>query len=271
MLRTDRSRFGRLRVDREPIDVNELPRTSIRVPAPRREPFSAAAVEEIRRSRRHPRRTDYLYLHLRYLVDDLARTLATLRARDVLDVYCGARPYEDLLPKGSRCIGLDVDQAYRSADVVSDRFLPFEDGSFDLVLCAQAFYFVPRPVEAVAEIARVLRPEGTVVMTLPVAYPGTDRLYSEDQLRELFTAWNDLSIVASGGTAVSRAMLSGYFLHQAEKRLSGPARLLRVGFPLCYWGVNTVGSILDAVERRYLQEADRLPANLLLRATRPST
>jgi SAM-dependent methyltransferase len=123
--------------------VNELPRTSIRVPAPRREPFSAAALEEIRRSRRHPRRTDYLYIHLRYLVDDLARTLATVRARDVLDVYCGARPYEDLLPEGARCIGLDVDQAYSSADVVSDRFLPFEDGSFDLVLCAQAFYFVP--------------------------------------------------------------------------------------------------------------------------------
>jgi len=99
----------------------------------------------------------------------------------------------------------------------------------------QAFYFVPRPVEAIAEIARVLRPEGTVVMTLPVAYPGTDRLDSEDQLRELFTAWNDLSIVASGGTAVSRAMLSGYFLHQAEKRLSGPARLLRVGFPFATW------------------------------------
>ena len=35
--------------------------------------------------------------------------------------------------------------------------------------------------------------------------------------------------------------------------------------------MNTVGSILDAVERRYLQEADRLPTNLLLTATRPST
>jgi len=195
--------------------------------------------------------------------------LADVRALDVLDVYCGARPYEDLLPDGARCIGLDVDDAYGSADVVSDRFLPFEDSSFDLVLCTQAFYFIPRPAEAVAEIARVLRPAGTVVMTFPVAYPGTARLYSEEELRELFAGWNDLSIVASGGTAVSWAMLSGYLLRQLEKRLPRPARFLRVVFPVCYLGVNAVGSILDLVECRYLQHADRLPANLLLRATRP--
>src|SRR5712692_3152176 len=162
--------------------MRPLRATTIRVAPPAREPFSQAAIEGIRRSRRHPRRTDYLYLHLRYLVDDLAHALAGIRARDVLDVYCGTRPYEDLLPEGVRCIGLDIDDAYGSADVVSDQFLPFEAGSFDLVLCTQAFYFVPQPVEAVSEIARVLRPGATVVMTLPIAYPGTGRLYSEDQL-----------------------------------------------------------------------------------------
>jgi SAM-dependent methyltransferase len=243
---------------------------SFRVDAPVREPFSTAAVEAIRSSRRHPRRSDYLYLHLRYLVDDLTLALAGIHARDVLDVYCGARPYEDLLPAGARCIGLDIDDAYEAADIVSDLFLPFEDGSFDLVVCTQAFYFVPRPVDAVAEIARVLRPQGILVMTVPVVYPGTGRLYSEDQLRELFAAWSDVSIVVSGGTAVSRAMLSGYLLHQVEKRLSGPAQPLKVVFPLCYLGVNAVGSMLDLIERRYLRHAEVLPANLLLKATRPS-
>jgi SAM-dependent methyltransferase len=244
--------------------------TTVQVAPPGREPFSRDAIEGIRRSRKHPRRTDYLYLHLRYLVDDLAQALASVRARDVLDVYCGTRPYEDLLPDGAHCIGLDVTDLYGSADVVSDQFLPFDAGSFDLVLCTQAFYFVPRPVEAVSEIARVLRPGGTVVMTLPIAYPGTGRLYGEDQLRELFAGWGDVSIVASGGTAVSRAMLSGYLLHQVEKRLSGPAKLLRGVFPLCYVLVNAVGSVLDLVERRYLVDADQLPANLMLTATRPS-
>jgi SAM-dependent methyltransferase len=252
--------------------VPERSPTSFRVDLPARPPFPPGAVEEVRRSRRHPRRSDPLYLHLRRLVDDLARALDGVSARDVLDIYCGARPYEDLLPATAHCVGLDVDRAFGAgvADVVSDWFLPFEDGSFDLVLCTQAFYFVPRPVDAVAEIDRVLRTEGQLILTSPVAYPGTHRLYSETQLRELFAAWDDVSVVSSGGTAVSRATLTGYLLRQGEKRLQGPAKPLRVVFPLCYVLVNAVGLLLDIVERRYLASSDGLPANLLLTARKPN-
>lgn len=240
------------------------------VAAPARPRFSQRDIAAIRRSRRQPRRRDYLYLHLRTLVTDLEAALADVHARDVLDVYCGVRPYEDLLPPGSRCVGLDVDEAFGAADVVSTDFLPFESGSFDLVLCTQAFYFLPRPEAAVAELARVLRGDGVVILTCPVVYPGTERLYSETQLHELFAGWRDVSTVTSGGTAVSRATLTGYLLHQFEKRLSGPAKLLRPAFPVAYVFVNLVGSSLDVLERRYLGSADRLPANILLKATRPA-
>jgi hypothetical protein len=89
-------------------------------------------------------------------------------------------------------------------------------------------------------------------------------------LRQLFTGWDDVSVVASGGTAVSRATLSAYLLHQVEKRLSGPASLLRGVFTLCYLLVNAVGSFQDLVERRYLANVGQLPTNLLLKARRPS-
>lgn len=225
-----------------------------------------AQVAEIRRSRLHPRRTDHLYLHLRRLRDDLAAAIRGLHAEDVLDVYCGARPYEPLFTARTRYVGLDVDDAYGCADVVSDEFLPFPDESFDLCLCTQAFYFVPEPARAVAELARVLRPGGYALLTLPVVYPGTERLYAPLQLRELFAAWDDVTVVENGRTAVSIATLSAHLVHQVEKRLS---RRMTPAFAAVYVALNAAGEAADAFERRFLASADALPTNLLLRATRP--
>jgi SAM-dependent methyltransferase len=227
-----------------------------------------AQAAEIRRSRLHPRRTDYLYLHLRRLRDDLVAAVGGLHVGDVLDVYCGARPYEPMFGGRARYVGLDIDDAYGCADVVSDEFLPFPDASFDLCLCTQAFYFVPEPARAVAEFARVLRPGGHAVLTLPLVYPGTERLYAPVQLRELFAGWDDVTVVQNGGTAVSMTTLSAYFVRQIEKRL--PPRLAPA-FAAAYVALNAAGEAADAFERRFLASADALPANLLLRATRPGS
>jgi SAM-dependent methyltransferase len=225
-------------------------------------------VAAIRRTRLHPRRSDHLYLHLRRLRDDLRGMLGDLDAVDVLDVYCGARPYEPLFPPGTRYVGLDIDDAFGCADVVSDELLPFPDGSFDLVLCTQAFYFVDEPRRAVAEIARVLRPGGHALVTLPVVYPGTERLYSELQLRELFEDWDDVVVVANGGTVVSIATLSAYLLHRVER---GAPRPVRRAFRALYLVLNVAAEAADRVETRRLLPGRRLPANLLVRARRPAS
>jgi SAM-dependent methyltransferase len=233
-------------------------------PAPRRD--YRAQVAAIRRSRLHPRRTDHLYFHLRRLRDDLRAAIADLDVRDVLDVYCGARPYEPLFPPGTNYVGFDIDDAYGCADVVSEEFLPFPDASFDLCLCTQAFYFVPDARRAIDEFARVLRPNGHVVITVPVVYPGTERLYTPLQLREAFADWEDVQIVANGGTVVSLVTLTAYLLHQGEKRLPGALGAL---FAVFYAFLNVAGEAADTVERRLLSSAATLPANLLLRAARP--
>ncbi|GAA3053919.1 class I SAM-dependent methyltransferase [Pseudonocardia yunnanensis] len=54
---------------------------------------------------------------------------------------------------------------------------PFADGSVDAVLCERVFQFLDRPERAVAEIARVLRPGGRVVLidsdwSSATLYPG---------------------------------------------------------------------------------------------------
>ena len=48
---------------------------------------------------------------------------------------------------------------YRQGDAMS---LPYASGSFDVAVMALVLFFVPEPVKGVAEMVRVVRPDGTV-------------------------------------------------------------------------------------------------------------
>jgi ubiquinone/menaquinone biosynthesis C-methylase UbiE len=70
--------------------------------------------------------------------------------------------------------------------------LPFDDGVFDAVTCLEALEFLPRPLEALAEMVRVLAPDGILFLTNRVGpearfLPGRaiPRPYFEEVLAEL--------------------------------------------------------------------------------------
>ncbi len=50
-------------------------------------------------------------------------------------------------------------------DLNVDPYLPFDDESFDAVLCCVSIDYLIHPVEVLGEAARVLRPDGVVVLT----------------------------------------------------------------------------------------------------------
>lgn len=56
---------------------------------------------------------------------------------------------------------LRPDIRWRRADAAH---LPFDDCSFDIVLCQAALMFFPDPAAALREMARVLRPDGTIAL-----------------------------------------------------------------------------------------------------------
>jgi SAM-dependent methyltransferase len=242
-----------------------------------RERDPADQLQLIRRSRRRPSITQFDYLHLRYLVRDLRQTLGEIPGpvHDVLDVWCGSRPYEDLLPSSAHCVGLDVEgNPYGVADVVSNEVLPFPDGSFDLVLCIEAFQWIPDAPHAVAEFRRVLRPGGVALVTMPFAFEYDRKVpesrYTEHELRALFAGWDEVEVRENGGRTATWTVLTASMLAGVEQRLArGALRPLRPLFTLFYVSLNAIGLFSGALESRYSGGHATLPMNLMLTAHRP--
>jgi len=59
----------------------------------------------------------------------------------------------------------------RIVELEPDAVLPFEDGSFDLVVCSETIEHVRDVQLLLSEIRRVLRPGGTLALTTPANFP----------------------------------------------------------------------------------------------------
>lgn len=92
----------------------------------------------------------------------------------VLDVGCGSKPYKVWVKeeKVDKYIGLDVLDG-PEVDVVVEpgKSWPIEDSSIDCVLLTQVLEHVTDKDFLLNEINRVLKPGGTIVVTVPFLYP----------------------------------------------------------------------------------------------------
>jgi SAM-dependent methyltransferase len=239
--------------------------------------LSPRELRKNRRTRRHPRPTQFDYLHLRYLVRDLHTVLGRLSdGIDVLDIFCGSRAYDDLLPAGARCTGLDIDDSYGTADVVSKEVLPFADEAFDLVMCIDGFHYVPEPARGLAEIERVLRPGGMVLIAVPLVWQYNrtilEHRYTGPELAALLSEWDDVDVTENGGYAVTWTTLTGRMFDMLQRAVghSPIGWLARPFFAAAFVFTNGVGVVLDRLERRYFRSDLTLPMNLLVTARRPA-
>jgi SAM-dependent methyltransferase len=160
--------------------------------------------------------------------------LGELDGREVLELGCGAGQFGlSLVRSGARVTGIDnsAKQLEFARANVGDRMklvhgsaesLPFEDASFDLAGTLRTLHHVHRPELVVAELARVVRPGGRVLVIDQIAPadpldaravdrfeqardPGHARLLPESDLRQLFEA-NRLALLRDRHDAEQREL-----------------------------------------------------------------
>jgi len=106
----------------------------------------------------------------------------------LLDIGCSETPYRDLFePHIERYVGLEyppaildkqpdlwdiLDRARWTVTLFGDGCrLPFVEGCFDTVVATEVLEHLPEPEQVVREAARVLRPGGRLLMTVPFSQP----------------------------------------------------------------------------------------------------
>lgn len=112
-------------------------------------------------------------LQLGSIAKPLRPAMARLKG-DILDVGAGESPWREWLPGDSRYCGIDVGNAddygmRRQPDVIyfDGKTIPFPDGHFDGAICIEVLEHVEEPEPFLAEIARVLKPRSTLLLTVP--------------------------------------------------------------------------------------------------------
>lgn len=109
---------------------------------------------------------DPLHLARELLYQSMAERAHYARGK-MLDVGCGSKPYRALFSNVELYVGLDM-PSVPEADIHADgQFLPFCGESFDTVTLNQVLEHVPEPAQLMREVARVLRPEGVLILTTP--------------------------------------------------------------------------------------------------------
>jgi SAM-dependent methyltransferase len=133
--------------------------------------------QRLRREQFHPTVFGWLvnpfYFARRGLREGLQEFLPRLCGA-VLDVGCGSQPYRELIP-AERYVGMEVDTPRTRASFAADVYydgatFPLPDADYDGVLCSQVFEHVFHPARFLAEVHRVLKPGGWLVLTVPFVW-----------------------------------------------------------------------------------------------------
>jgi ubiquinone/menaquinone biosynthesis C-methylase UbiE len=219
---------------------------------------------------------------------ELMRELLTpygLTGKKVLDAGCGPGGNSAWLQAENEVVGVDTSaEALRLAQANHPRLkavqgdisdLPFESGSFDMVLVITVLAMVEDDQRALSEVWRVLRPGGPAFLIEP-ANPWLRREHDAvTRIRRRYTARGLAGLAGEAGLLVRRSTYAYSFLLPPALVLAGWGRIKPRRSPdlsdLQRTGPTRLFERLTAAERKFLTRRD-LPFGLsaLVLAERPS-
>jgi SAM-dependent methyltransferase len=141
--------------------------------------------------------------------------------------------------------------------------LPFRDASLDTVLLLEVLEHLEDDAGALREIARILRPGGKLVISVPVP-PGEIDAGEFGHKREGYTRADLLRLLETGGFNVQRTAYAQFtFCRLADRMIRGWRKTLRIPAPFFVGWISYFDLLLDSKRR---QRGDFRPADIVVLA-----
>ncbi len=144
-----------------------------------------------------------------------------------LDIGCANSPYSKFFKNR---VGFDIAEG-PSVDVVGDAHtLPFEDSKFEQILCTEVLEHLHTPERAIAEMERVLKPGGTLLLTTRFLFPIHDAphdyfRYTKYGLRHLLRNWEIVSLTEEVTTMETLGVLLQRIGFQTKLRANALSKI----------------------------------------------
>ncbi len=124
---------------------------------------------------------------------------------EVLDVGGRIQPYRMLFDgRLRRYLAIDLRPTPLVHVIASGEHLPLKENQFDVVVCTQVLEYVPELRQMMKEIHRVLKPGGTLLLSVPAVFPADSEQdlwrFTQASVRLLLSAFRNVEIRSEGSS-----------------------------------------------------------------------
>ncbi|MBV9803793.1 MAG: class I SAM-dependent methyltransferase [Solirubrobacterales bacterium] len=178
------------------------------------------------------------------LLSDLVRSRSTgaRRARIlIVGGGTGGVGYEALIEdQRLECIDTDISLGPRTQIICDGHDLPFQDGSFEGVVCQAVLEHVLDPVRVVNEIHRVLAPGGLVYSEVPFMQQVHGGAYDVTRFslvghRRLYRFFDEIKSGMQGGPGMALGWSIWYFMRSTARTRTGRGLAYVLASLTCSW------------------------------------